>query len=391
MKQAQTVPKNIIFFYHKNHSDKYNGTSVYDKALLDLLSRNYNITAVEPTLPDPRNSKNKNSNAHYFVHLLKNVYSNQIRWLLSILRGKHLTSPQDTILLVEDVYSAPIPILVSKLKGYKMIFRAADFGAEYSKTLFEKHKIDSVIYSIFRSLLERLIIKNSSVIICPSSNVKNAIIRKFPESKCKLELFPYIRNSIDRNRGDNKSETTNPRDILGKVVLLFLGDFRYPPNQDAGIFLIKDVVPKLDDRLGKRYVMLIAGANSDRLSDWSSPNVKVLGPVEDLDVLMSGVHIGLAPMKTVGGLSMKVVDYLTHGLRVVATPEAASGIEYNDQMKLARLKDFAETVETEIIHAINNGQDFHKISDEVQENYMSEKWKANLLRKMGDINLENNT
>lgn len=376
------IHRNLIFFYHKNHNDHFNGTSIYDKAMLDALKDSYQIIAVEPELEENQKSNTKHSNSHYFINLVKQVYFRQIRWLINIFRGKHLTPPENTILLVEDIYCAPIPLLVSKLKGYELIFRAADFGDTYSKSLFDGHPFDRFAYSLFRRLAEGLIIKSASLIICPSRNVESAVISRFPDVSDKVIFLPYV-----RRKSSAGNEEIVPRDNYSpsknKVILLFMGDFRYPPNCYAGNYVVNELIPKLNGHSGD-YEVLIAGRNSNLLYS-NAPNVRVLGAVEDIEGVLSVAHIGLAPMRTVGGLSMKVVDYLTHGLRVVATPEAVNGIEANGQIELAEISHFHIAVENEISHALNNGHSSHRVSEEVASVYLSNKWVDELLRRIDKI------
>lgn len=382
MVEEEKKPRNVIFFYHKNHNDKFNGTSVYDKAMLLALDREYNITAVEPMLSPVASGNVKYKNGHYFVNLVKQVYSRQFRWLINIFRGRHLTPPENTVLLVEDIYSAPIPLLVSKLKGYRLLFRAADFGDNYSKSLFEEHRLDRIIYSVFRRMMERFMVLNSSLIICPSKSVESAVLNRYGMARNKVAFLPYVK-TVDPQRNDITNIETKLINAGNKVILLFMGDFRYPPNYYAGNYVVNELVPKLNGHSGD-YEVLIAGQNSQTIYS-DSPNVKVLGPVDDIEDLISTAHIGLAPMRTVGGLSMKVVDYLTHGLRVVATPEAANGIEANGQMKLSELSDFHIAVENEIVRALNNGCESHKVSDMVAQVYMTDKWKKNLVKRINGI------
>lgn len=374
--------KNLIFFYHKNHNDKFNGTSVYDKAMLNVLRAGCSITVVEPGLGEVKARGNNKSGTHYFINLVKQVYIRQIKWLINILGGNHLTSPENTILLVEDIYSAPVPLLVSKLKGYKLVFRVADFGLTYSKTLFDRHPFDSFVYSVFRRIMERLMVTNSSLIICPSKSVASSLINNHPFALNKVVFLPYVRTKSSVSTSDQDVGNAI-KDHENKILLLFMGDFRYPPNCTAGNYVVNELIPKLNGHSGD-YEILIAGQNSQRFYS-DSPNVKVLGAVEDIDALLSKVHIGLAPMRTVGGLSMKVVDYLVHGLRVVATPEAANGIELNPQMKVTSLEDFDKIVEQEINGAMDKQHVDHWVSPEVERTFMSQEWEKNLLTRVTDL------
>lgn len=375
--------KNIIFFYHKNHSDRYNGTSVYDKALLDILSEDFNINTIEPENTFSKVARVNGVNAHYFVNLMKTVYLRQVRWLVGIIRGKHLTSSENTLLLVEDVYSGPIPFLVSKLRGYKLLYRAADFGESYSQSLFPKHPLERFLYKRARELVEGLLIRRASLVICPSQAVENAIKKKFPALRCKFALLPYTKkpnSTVYTNSFPSKANPTTSR----RPVLLFLGDCRYPPNYDAARYILRELVPKLNG-FNNDFTLLIAGANSDQFFNSGYPNVRVLGPVENTDDLFKNAQIGIAPIRTSGGLSMKIVDYLTHGLRVVATPEAAFGIVANDQTRLSEISDFADAVSTEIVREQNNGHDDHVICPQVAETYMTDKWAADLRRTIADL------
>lgn len=383
MPEDMKKSRNIIFFYHKNHKDRFNGTSVYDEAMLKFLEERYHITVVEPANNSFRDGFESLTSSHYFVGLVKEVYFRQIRWLVNIFRGRHLTPSQNTILLVEDIYSAPIPLLVSKLKGYKLLYRAADFGKGYSHTLFDKRHLYKFIYSTFRRLMEYYLVKNSEIVICPSKSMISAIRKRFKMSNEKFVFLPFSRKPTgNMNQTENKTGST--LGTIEKVVLLFLGDFRYPPNYNAGNYVINEMVPKLNG-LSNNYVVLIAGPNSQRLFKSTSAKVKILGTVDDTENLFSISNIGLAPMKTAGGLSMKIVDYLIHGLKVIATPEAANGIEADGQMRIADFSDFHKVVGEEIVDILKEGYDRRTVSESVASVYMTDKWERNLIERIDKI------
>ncbi len=386
MDNMKDEKKNLILFYHKNHCDPFNGTSVYINFLIRKLSDKYSITAIEPENRATDSNKVNGFTAHYFFSLLRNVYSRQLKWLIDILRGRHLTPPGNTILMVEDVYSAPIPLIVSKLKGYSMVYRVADFGKQYSRRLFSKHKVDAFIYGIFRNILERELVKNSTLIICPSENLRNLVIESYPYAKDKIIEVPYSDKEYLKSQNiliEEQSRESSQKQIN----LLFLGDCRYPPNYEAAKFILEHVVPALED-LKNYFTLSIAGPNSDKLLYSSSPNVRILGKVADKELLLNSAHIGLAPLQTPGGLSMKVVDYLTHGLHVVATPDAAFGIVPNGQLRVADYSSFSNILRDQIKKELNNGHEYHVICKEVADVYMTDIWTQKLLEKMtklGDI------
>lgn len=372
--------KSLIFFYHKNHKDRFNGTSVYDNVLLDILSNEYNITSVEPGNGCLNGAASSGILPHYFVHLIKNVYAKQLRWLISTMNGKHHIPRKDTIFLVEDVYSAPIPLMISKLKGYKFVYRAADFGKSYSKTLFKHHRIDTLLYSILRGLAEKVIVRHASLIICPSDRVRNDIVAEYPKIESKIVIMPFVPR-IGENRLMPRAAKVDLKEFTNKVKVLYIGDFRYPPNRDAGEYIVKHLAPHLT-QYSDKVAVLIAGPFSNAIGTVKNSGVRLLGPVDDLDHLLSESQIGIAPIETIGGLSMKIVDYLTHGMRVIATPEAAAGIVKNSQMRVTGLPDFHDVLAQEIDLIMKNGHESQKICKEVQDTYLSDRWQENLLRTL---------
>ena len=373
----------LVFFYHKNHNDQFNGTSVYLKYLLQRLSEKFHITYVEPDLIKTKQNRLNGVTGHYFLGLLKDVYLEQFRWLIKIFRKGSHNSPANTLLLVEDIYSAPIPVFISRIKRYLLIYRAADFGTEYAKSLFGKHRIDTLIYSVIRKIMEKILIHTSSLIICPSSSVRNNIVKKYPAFGSKIFVFPYVSNDIiGTNSNENDRESLSSRD--NKINMLFLGDCRYPPNYYAAKYILNHLIPSLQD-LKNRFTITIAGPNSNILPSPIDSNVNILGEVLDKESLMKNSQIGLAPLLTPGGLSMKVIDYLVHGLFVIATPEAAVGIVPNEQMKVVELQEFSNTIRGEIINESNNGRQDRTISKEVRATYMTDNLSGNLIQTIENL------
>lgn len=376
--------QNIIFFTHKNHKDKYNGTSVYESSLLQSLEKEFGVLCIEPQLELEESFKDSKFNIHYVTNILKNVYALHIWWMKDILKHKRKTyAPENTLILVEDIYSVPIPWIISRLRGYTTVYLATDFGTEYSCTLFGKHGVQSFFYSFLRRIIERVIIASASLIIGVSDKVKLSICRKYPRASDKLVVAPIMSHSLNRN---NEFLTSNINQDSRKemLTLVFVGDCRYPPNSSSVRYLVNEVVPKLD-YTGIEYQLFIVGARSDKLDLISGKNVKFLGPVEDLEEVLNNSDIGLAPSTTNGGLSVKVVEYLTHGLKVIATPEAAYGVISNAQLEVVRLDDFANTIQS-YLSQYGSGSQLHKsISKEVADCYMTDKASIDLVNSLKSV------
>lgn len=375
--------KNVIIFYHKNHQNQFNGTSVYLKFLIEILSLNYKVSIIEPYSVDSSSDLLNGVNPHYFIKLLKDVYFRQIKWLWEIKSKKKNIPPENTILLVEDIYSAPIPLLLSKIKSYKLVYRAADFGKKYSKSLFSRNRFDTLIYSILRKVLESFLVNISSLIICPSFSIKQEILSRYSDLSNKIIEFPYFVKVPDHFKiHDGNLNTAEPKKKI--VNLLFLGDCSYPPNLSAARYIVEEMIPSLND-IKEMFIVTIAGPKTDRLFHSNDPIVRVMGEVSDKEEIMNNSDIGLAPIQTFGGLSMKIVDYLIHGLNVIATPEASFGIIPNEQIIISSFSNFTNVVRNEIIRLVKGNLRSHNVSKEVMDTYMTDKWSSNLLDRFSKI------
>lgn len=107
----------------------------------------------------------------------------------------------------------------------------------------------------------------------------------------------------------------------GPKALGLLANFRYWPNRDAYDLLVESWAPRLS---AAGYRVVVAGLASDELP--FSPDVDVLGPVPSPADLYRMVDATLAPIRVGGGMKVKVVESLSHGRPVVATPFAVAGL-----------------------------------------------------------------
>jgi glycosyltransferase involved in cell wall biosynthesis len=108
--------------------------------------------------------------------------------------------------------------------------------------------------------------------------------------------------------------------------LAFAGNFSHPPNVDAVLWLAREVLPLVArERPGARLV--IAGPQAPAsVRALAGDRVEVLGFVEDLDALLRRAAVVMAPVRTGGGMRMKVLHAMALGKAVVTTPRGTEGL-----------------------------------------------------------------
>ena len=121
-------------------------------------------------------------------------------------------------------------------------------------------------------------------------------------------------------RRAGRSTTSTPDPDLA----CFVGIFSWAPNIDGAVWLVEQVLPLLPDRLRLELV----GRNPHRrVQALAGPRVTVTGEVPDTWPYVSRASVVLAPLLTPGGTRHKILEGLLAERPVVATPEAADGLE----------------------------------------------------------------
>ena len=112
--------------------------------------------------------------------------------------------------------------------------------------------------------------------------------------------------------------------------LLFVGNLTYEPNVEAATILVEQVLPEIDSRLGPGVRVTLAGEPDGRVGRLAGPSVDVLGYVADLRPLYASASVAVVPLAAGAGTRIKVLEAFAHGVPLVASTRAVSGLEVSD-------------------------------------------------------------
>ena len=139
--------------------------------------------------------------------------------------------------------------------------------------------------------------------------------------------------------------------------LLFVGTLNYPPNEEAVLKLIKNLVPLLNATVSGLWELTIVGRHAShhltQQLEKAPAHVQWLDNVDDLTGIYAESHCILVPLKAGGGTKLKTLEGFAHRRPVVSTQEGVRGlnaINGTHYLQAETMQEFALAIQ----HLIKN-------------------------------------
>lgn len=141
-----------------------------------------------------------------------------------------------------------------------------------------------------------------------------------------------IGNGIDAGFFDPAATTPHP--VLEGAAgphFVFTGQMDYRPNEQAALWVIEALLPRLRARLPDATFHVVGRSPTRALmAQDGAPGVRVWGAVPDVRPFLAAADAVLAPLLIARGVQNKVLEAMAMARPVVLTPEAATGIAAED-------------------------------------------------------------
>lgn len=135
--------------------------------------------------------------------------------------------------------------------------------------------------------------------------------------------------------------------------LFFLGGLDWIPNQEGLLWFLNEVWPQLNKEFPDS-AFYIAGRNPPSwMSNINSPNVSIVGEIEDAHAFMQSKAIMVVPLLSGSGLRIKIIEGMAMEKAVVSTSIGVEGIPAEDDVHLC-IADAADVFAEKIAHCIRN-------------------------------------
>jgi glycosyltransferase involved in cell wall biosynthesis len=148
--------------------------------------------------------------------------------------------------------------------------------------------------------------------------------------------------------------------------LLFAGNFTHPPNVDAACWLAAEVMPLLRTRVDAR--LLVVGPQApESVRALTERDVDVVGEVPAIFPYLERASVVLAPVRTGGGMRMKVLNALAAGKAVVTTSRGAEGLTLGVDDPPLAIADDAQGVADETARLLADARARRALAERARE------------------------
>jgi GT2 family glycosyltransferase len=164
---------------------------------------------------------------------------------------------------------------------------------------------------------ERAIWRKVDLVLYPSQDEAAAVASLEPEAKASA-IVPY---AFDHFRVDASPE--------GRSDILFVAGFGHPPNVDAALWLVNEVMPEVWRHLPHVRLSLVGSNPLPEVQALAGSRVEVTGYVDDDERARryAGARVAVVPLRYGAGIKGKVVEAMQQGVPLVTTTVGAQGLE----------------------------------------------------------------
>jgi polysaccharide biosynthesis protein PslH len=178
-------------------------------------------------------------------------------------------------------------------------------------------KLANLLQAILMTRFERRACELAKGVICVSREDTEITLRDY-----RSKAVTQIESSIDLARFNIERKHT---DAAPK--LLYMGSMDWPPNEQAVIWFVDNVMPLLREKITTQFVVVgrMPSARILALADQHS-DVLITGTVPDVLPYMSEAAVSVVPLLTGGGTRLKILEAFAARVPVISTRLGAEGI-----------------------------------------------------------------
>jgi glycosyltransferase involved in cell wall biosynthesis len=148
-----------------------------------------------------------------------------------------------------------------------------------------------------------------------------AVRRRAPALAERVRVNPY--GMILPPAADPARETPG--------TVLFTGTFAHLPNRDAALWLASEIMPAVRSRRPEATLRIVGRTPPREVLELAGPGVEIVADAESMEPHLEAAAVIVAPVRSGGGMRMKVLEAIGRGKAVVTTGLGAEGFSSFDE------------------------------------------------------------
>ena len=108
--------------------------------------------------------------------------------------------------------------------------------------------------------------------------------------------------------------------------LVFIGGFRHPPNTDAMLWYVREILPRLREKLPGIRTYVVGSDVPVTIKKSAAEDFIVTGYVPDITPFFTGCRVSISPLRYGAGVKGKINLAMSYGVPVVATSSSIEGM-----------------------------------------------------------------
>lgn len=306
------------------------------------------------------------------LHYYRN--SRMMKWVKDIVRSESI----DYVVVFSSSMAQYIE--ADTYAGLRRIIDFVDVDSDKWEQYSRKRKFPlSWVYHREAKLLrdyERKISLDFDVSAFVSRDEAELFKQMVPESKDKVSFYM---NGVDLNYFDKQAKFDFNPYPEGAVALVFVGAMDYWANEEAVVWFVNEVFPRLKLALS-RAEFYIVGSNPGKAVTAlnNKRGVTVTGRVKDVRPFLVHASATILSLRTARGIQNKVLEAMAMRCPVVASSQAIEGIKVTDKKEYI-LANSAEQIVAGVLKLVSDPGYRATVVDAarmyIEKNY---RWSTNL-------------
>jgi glycosyltransferase involved in cell wall biosynthesis len=316
----QPPRKRLLIVEHRLPTpDKTSGSLRLYSIIELLVQRGWEITFASDAKPDEYKwvLKDIEGELPKYEHLLEQLGVLVIYGMENL--SPHLQSEGETytlaLLSYPEIMHRYAPLVRAFMPNSCLVYDTVDLhGLRFHReALIKNNDPELQRHAEFYEKMERANLESADVVVAITEDERREILQRNPAA-C-IEVVPNIHSIAPH---------TPPLD--GREGLLFIGHYLHSPNEDAMLYFVQEVLPKICERIGNVSLYMLGSSITDKVAALASETVHAIGFVEDPAPWFARARVFVAPLRYGAGMKGKIGQSLSLGLPIVTTSIGAEGM-----------------------------------------------------------------